>query len=80
MLPYAAFHLGIHCLQSTPLPVLRMKRVENVLYNTVYAFSLKGFTYDKILKKKVWKRQHSHILPQKRHIAHIQIHEQYSVQ
>ena len=53
MLPYAAFHLGIHCLQSTPLPVLRMKRVENVLYNTVYAFSLKGFTYDKILKKKV---------------------------
>ena len=26
MLPYAAFHLGLHCLQSTCLLVSRMKR------------------------------------------------------
>ena len=29
MLPYSAFHLGLHCLQSTCLTVSRMKRVKD---------------------------------------------------
>ena len=35
MLPYAAFHLGLHCFQSTCLHVSRTKRV-NILCSVDY--------------------------------------------